>query len=326
MSKRNLSLTLCCFVVVSLTAAWAQAQPRLQAASSSSSAKETLTNVSIVELAQLGFSDAVIIEKIHQSDCRFDTSLNGLKQLKAARVTDAVLAAMMNPTAKPASPTAANAASSPTSLSFTGNTPPATNAANVAKPVAAGVRDSRGNAVALPPDKGAYLWDGNKHTLLTQNQVSQMGANVGSLLKSAVVPFAKNKLELQLIGSNAQASFDDQQPVILLSGLGDVIPGVPSYRLLYVKQGGMRKDRRILGTYDIGGFGSVAMVDNEIPCEIKKVADGIYALKPQRPLRDGEYGLVPVTRAADMQSNSKSMGMPPVWDFGIYAEGKNNAR
>ena len=113
-----------------------------------------------------------------------------------------------------------------------------------------------------------------------------MGANVGRAIASSVIPFVKNKVELQLIGTNAKASFDDPQPTILVSGMGDVIPGVPSYRLLYVKQGGMRKDRRILGTYDLG-FASVAMVENEIPCEIKKVTEGIYAIKPSKPLPDG---------------------------------------
>ena len=158
-----------------------------------------------------------------------------------------------------------------------------------------------------------------------QSQVPSLGANVGRAALSAVVPFVKNKLELQLIGTNAKASFDDPQPIILVSGMGAVIPGVPSYRLLYVKQGGMRKDRRILGPYDIGGFGSIAMVENEIPGEIKKVTEGIYAIKPSKPLPDGEYGLVPITRLADVQANSKSIAAPPVWDFGIYAEGKPTA-
>lgn len=169
------------------------------------------------------------------------------------------------------------------------------------------------------------MWDGKKLTLLTQSQVPSMGVNVGRAIGSTFNPFMKNKVELQLIGTHAKASFDHSHPIILVSGLGDVIPGVPSYRLLFVKQGGMRKDRRILGTYDIGGFGSVAMVENEIPCEIKKVAEGIYAIKPQQPLKDGEYGLVPITRLAEVQANSKSIAAPPVWDFGIYAEGKPNS-
>lgn len=298
------------------------AQPRPQSAVTSptvNQAKEILTNASVIELSQLGLGDTVITEKIRQSECHFDTSLNGLRQLKAAKVSDAVIALMMNPSAKPALPISPQLAPSTTGASSK-TLPNSTAHPNGSS----GLIDSEGRAVPLPPDKGAYMWNGRQLTLLIQSQVPSMGANVGRAVLSGVVPFVKNKIELQLIGTNAKASFDHSQPIILVSGLGDVIPGVPSYRLLYVKQGGMRKDRRILGTYDIGGFGSIAMVENEIPCEIKKVAEGIYAIKPQQPLKDGEYGLVPITRLADVQANSKSIAAPPVWDFGIYAEGKSN--
>ena len=273
--------------------------------------KEFLTNAAIIELSQFGLGDNVISEKIRQSECNFDTSISGLKQLKAAKVSDAIISLMMNPNARPAPASAS--VTVPVAIPIPKPAPAPTNPA---------LTDSAGKAIPPPPDKGAYLWNGKQLTLLIQSQVPSMGANVGRAALSAVVPFVKNKLELQLIGTNAKASFDHSQPIILVSGMGDVIPGVPSYRLLYVKQGGMRKDRRILGTYDVGGFGSVAMVENEIPCEIKKVSEGIYAIKPQQPLKDGEYGLVPITRLADVQANSKSIAAPPVWDFGIYAEGK----
>lgn len=292
----------CLFLALSLPSALAQTRTP-----SATPKREVLTNASIIELTQLGLSEVVIVEKVRQSESNFDTSVTGLKQLKAARVSDTVIAVMMNPNAKPAPP--------PTPV------PPPT-----PPPPASGLVDSAGRTVPLPPDKGAYLWDGKKLTLLVQSEVPSMGVNVGRVIGSALNPFMKNKVELQLIGTHANASFDHSQPIILVSGLGDVIPGVPSYRLLYVKQGGMKRDRRILGTYDIGGFGSVARVDNEIPCQINKVAEGIYAIKPTKSLADGEYGLVPVTRLADTQANSKSIAAPPVWDFGIYPEGITKRR
>lgn len=132
-----------------------------------------------------------------------------------------------------------------------------------------------------------------------------------------MTPFVKKKFELQLIGDHAKAQFSNAQPAILVSGLQEVIPGIPAYRLLYVKSGGMMKDRRIVGTYDVGGFfGSVRMVDNEIECEVKKVGEMIYAITPLKPLPDGEYGLVQVPKLADL--SSKPSFAPPIWDFGIY--------
>ena len=153
--------------------------------------------------------------------------------------------------------------------------------------------------------------------LLTQSRVPSIGQSGWR----SITPFVKKKIELQMIGAHAQAQFDHNQPTIVVSGMGDVVPGVPSFRLLYVKTGGVKKDRRIVGTYDVGGFfGSVQMVDNEIECKIEKLADGVYAFTPKRSLQDGEYGVahVPQLSAASTQPSFA----PPIWDFGVYAEGK----
>lgn len=272
--------------------------------------KEILTNASVIELSQLGLSEAVITEKIRQSECRFDTSLNGLKQLKAAKVSDSVIAQMMNPSAKPAPPPTATLTPPPAPKP---DPPTATS----------GLADSEGHPIPLPPDKGAYLWDGKKLTLLIQNPVPSQGQNFWRSGLATFVPLVKRKFEMQLIGGHAKINFAHSRPVIIASGLGEVIPGVPSYRLLYVKTGGMLKDRRVVGEYEVGGFfGSVNRVDNEIPCEVKKISEGIYAIIPQQTLTDGEYGLVPMPKMADMKMDAKSFAAPPVWDFGIYAEGK----
>src|SRR5262249_9671645 len=160
----------------------------------------------------------------------------------------------------------------------------------------------------IPTEKGAYLWDGSELHLMYQNPVPSIGENFWRKW----TPFVKKKLELQLIGPFAKLHIDSNQPSILVSGLGEVIPGIASYRLLYVKTGGMLKDRRIVGTYDVGGFfGSIRQVDNEIECDIKRVAEGVYAITPSMPLQNGEYGLVQVPKLADLPSR-QSFALP-VW-------------
>ena len=59
--------------------------------------KEVLTNAEVIELTKLGLSDVTIIEKIRQSEHRFDTSIEALRQLKAAQVNDTVIREMINP-------------------------------------------------------------------------------------------------------------------------------------------------------------------------------------------------------------------------------------
>src|SRR5882724_5614418 len=60
-----------------------------------------LTNADIISMVSLGLSDDVTIAKIRSvsgSDgLNFDTSVDGLKSLKDAKVSDAVLKAMINP-------------------------------------------------------------------------------------------------------------------------------------------------------------------------------------------------------------------------------------
>jgi hypothetical protein len=301
----RLLFAFCVFFVISSIPIPAQPRNGVKPAPPVTEAKkEVLTNTSIIELTQFGLSDAVIIEKIRQSEYDFDLSVTGLKQLKAARVSQAVMEAMLNPKASSTPKGPPSPVVSPT-------------------PQTSGFTDGQGKPVPLPPDKGAYLWDGKKMTLLVQSPVPSQGQNFWRGGLATFVPFVKRKFELQLIGGHAKLSCDHNRPLILVSGLGEVIPGVPSYRLLYVKTGGMLKDRRIVGNYEVGGFfGSVNRVDNEIPCEIKKVAEGIYAITPQQVLADGEYGLVPVPKMSEMKMDAKSFAAPPVWDFGVYVEGK----
>ncbi len=267
-----------------------------------SQSDKAMTNQDVIKLVKAGLSAEIIITQINQSAAAYDLSVDGLMSLSQNRVPNEVIKAMQ---AKSATKPATSAAASP---SYEAKKPEANRPAYA--PTA-----SR-NSYPLPPDKGAYFWDGNELHLLYQNTVPSMGSNFWR----SITPFVKKKIELQLVGAYAKARFENQQPTILVSGLGDVIPGVPSFRLLYVKTGGMMKDRRIVGTYDVGGFfGSVRMVDNEIECEVKKLRDGIYAITPVKPVKDGEYGLVQVPKMAEM--SSKPSFAPPIWDFGIYAEG-----
>lgn len=254
------------------------------------SSAEVLTNDKVIAMTKAGLGPGIIVGKIRASTTKFNTSTDELMRLKREGVADTVIEAMLSPSRGLSTITAAPAAGNPN-----------VNATPTSYP--------------LPPDKGAYLWDGKEMHLLYQSTVPSMGQNFWR----SMTPFVKKKFELQLIGAHAKAQFDNSQPTLLVSGLQEVIPGIPAYRLLYVKSGGMMKDRRIVGTYDVGGFfGSVRMVDNEIECEVKKVAEMVYAVTPLKPLADGEYGLVQVPKLAEV--SSKPTFAPPIWDFGLYVK------
>src|SRR5271167_614771 len=66
------------------------------------------TNQDVIGMVQLGLSDDVVIAKIRSVSAAgseaasFDTSMEGLKSLKAANVSDAVIKVMINPAPPPA--------------------------------------------------------------------------------------------------------------------------------------------------------------------------------------------------------------------------------
>lgn len=73
-------------------------RPPTEAGGTSSSAKlektKSLTNDSIVELVEAGFSEGTIIRRIEQSPVEFDLSPSKMDDLRKRRVSDKVLAAM----------------------------------------------------------------------------------------------------------------------------------------------------------------------------------------------------------------------------------------
>jgi hypothetical protein len=54
----------------------------------------TLTNNSIIELVEAGFSEGTIIRRIEQSPVEFDLSQDKLKELRRRRVTESIISAM----------------------------------------------------------------------------------------------------------------------------------------------------------------------------------------------------------------------------------------
>src|SRR5262245_16040693 len=82
-----------------------------------SDAQEVLTNQSIIGMVKAGFSESVIIAKIRASTGKFDTSTDALLKLKAEKVPDKVIEAMIGggaPAAAAAPAATATATGDPT--------------------------------------------------------------------------------------------------------------------------------------------------------------------------------------------------------------------
>lgn len=66
-------------------------------------AVQQMNNQDVIDMVSIGLSDEVVIDKIHSTPApNFDTSVAALKSLKASRVSDTVIRAMINPHPQPA--------------------------------------------------------------------------------------------------------------------------------------------------------------------------------------------------------------------------------
>jgi hypothetical protein len=82
-------------------------------------------NKEVIEMVGLGLSDDVIVEKIRTvPETKFDTGLDALKELKAAKVPDAVIKAMINPRAPVVVQAAVAPAAAPAVVAEDPNLPP----------------------------------------------------------------------------------------------------------------------------------------------------------------------------------------------------------
>ena len=77
------------------------AQPPAQPDQPAAPEAPGLTNDDVIKMTQLKLGDGVITAKIKSSACSFDTSVNGLSQLKQAGVSDTVLQAMVEAGGQP---------------------------------------------------------------------------------------------------------------------------------------------------------------------------------------------------------------------------------
>lgn len=89
--------SLACVLCIGSIAFAQQPQPSSPIPSSTQNTAK-MTNADVIDLAGLGLSDDVIIDKIYAAPATdFDTSIPALRALKAAKVSDPVIRAMINP-------------------------------------------------------------------------------------------------------------------------------------------------------------------------------------------------------------------------------------
>jgi hypothetical protein len=223
--------------------------------------RRRLTNQDVVAMVSAGISEDVIVAKIRTTSAagvgatNFDTSVEGLKALKAANVPDAVVKAMIDPT--PAAPTVVNMAGA---VTLSPNLP--------------------------PPEVGLYWKDGGNFVLIQGQAISQ--SKVGGKTANAFTYGIKRvHWDAFVNGPTSNNRVRELRPIFYV-----YVPDGASaadYVLLKLNKKGDRREFQI-GTFGgwLGGTSGVER-EKEIPFKADHVGIRIYKLSLNSDLKPGEY-------------------------------------
>ena len=258
--------------------------------------RKRFTNQDVIEMTKLGLSDEVIIAKIRQAydaganAISFDTSVDGLKSLKAASVSDLVIKVMINPAPPPA-------------------------------PVVAGASPISVDPNLPPPEVGVYWRDQGKFMRIQGQAVTntKTGGKAGSLFTNGL---RNQHWDATIEGHTSRNIIRDRQPIFYLY----VPDGNDSSDYVLIKLN-KKSDHR---EFQIGSFGGITggksgvQKEKEIPFRAEHVGIRMYKVTlPEEDLKPGEYAFFMGTgqsnTMAGAHGGNRSGGSASgrVWDFTI---------
>ena len=236
-----------------------------------------LTNQDIISMTQLNLSDDVIIAKIRSASATgadataFDTSVDGLRALKDAHVTDVVIKVMINP-GQPV-PVIISAA---TPVALDPNLP--------------------------PPEVGVYWKNGSAFTLIQGRAIDQ--AKVGGRAGSYFTDGIRNQhWDAYIEGPTSENIVKERHPFFYL-----YVPDgsdASDYVLIKLNKKGDRRE------FQIGSFGGVTggksgvKRDKEVPCKAEHVAIRTYRVTLDEDLKPGEYAFFMGTGTSQTMSGAR---------------------
>jgi hypothetical protein len=235
-----------------------------------------LTNQDVIDMTALGLSDDVIIAKIRSvpgaDGLKFDTSVEGLKALKAGKVSDAVIKVMVNP-APPPAPLVVAA----TAISNDPNLP--------------------------PPEVGVYWKDGQNFVLIQGMTLTQakVGGRAGSFFTNGM---RSEHWDATVAGPTSKNHVKDLRPIFYFYvPEGDT---AADYVLIKLEK---KSDHR---EFQVGSFGGITggksgvKKDKEVLFHAEHVGIRIYKITLDSDLKPGEYAFFLGTGA---QSNMSGGNM-----------------
>ncbi len=255
--------------------------------------REILTNAKIVEMVRLGLDEEIIVEKIRQSECRCDTDTNALAKLKTAKVSKAIIMAMLEASSD-TSPSPNNKSYSESKENDSPKTVPTDS-----------VKTSSLSSKLLSQisEPGIYLFENG---VMKQIEASVFSGTKSNFLMGAITyGIKKTKFRAKVRGKSANMQISNTQPEFYFvfnpeyknSGAtmaGNLWLGMPATspaEFILVQMNVKENSREaVMGEY--GAFTGMSMGarDKDIrEYAFEKIKSGIYKVVPKTALATGEY-------------------------------------
>ena len=237
-----------------------------------------ITNKDVIDMTAVGLSDDLIIAKIRGAAAggtlQFDTSIDGLKELKAAKVSDEVIKVMINP-----APPAAQVVVAATPISNDPNLP--------------------------PPEVGVYWKNSNAFILIEGQAISQ--AKVGGKAGSMFTYGMRNEhWDAYLNGPQSNNVIQDRLPVFYIY----VPDGASSsdFVLISLEKKGNRREFQIGSFGGITGGKSGVKREKEIAFTAEHAGIRTYKIKLAAAMQPGEYAFFMGTGQSSTMAGGQTGG------------------
>lgn len=175
--------------------------------------------------------------------------------------------------------------------------------------------------VQLPSSGGVFLLDRYRE----QPQAIEMTQEAGginrqtgrNILRAAINPIASTRQSIELKGTHARVQSHTPRPAFFLSLDTDpsakALPLQERYRIVRAQAG---KDSRVVGNLKIAITGKVSQQESFLPARVEQMPDDWIKLTPLEDLPAGEYAVIEMLSAKEMNMY--------VWDFGVNPAAPEN--
>lgn len=256
-------------------------------------AAEVLTNAKILELVKMGLGESLIVAKISRSVCQCDTTTTAIAKLKAAKVSDAIIMAMMD-------------SSEPVPVRLT-PTAPTHNVVETKGTTSIASVDTTADAgpAALRQisEPGVYLFEGGKMTSIEPSVFS--GTKSNFLVGVITYGIKKTKIRAKVRGKSANLQVGSSQPTFyfvfnpdlknsgatMAGGLWWGMPATSPAEFMMVQMETKKASREaVMGEYGTFTGMSTGARDQDVrEYSFEKLRAGLYKVVPKTQLAPGEY-------------------------------------